>query len=113
MATPDSDAAAPIGPGDLVQVDLTFLDDLSPGDVLSTDVAFLQAFMGAAPSGLGPVELLASRLEAGRVQRVSHLGDGTPGWVAGWGAGGAACRWGRRAQGQRTGRASIRADTPC
>lgn len=68
LATPDADAQAPIGLNDLIELDLTFLEQLSPGDALVADIGFLQAFAGAAPAELDPVALLAHRLEEGQTQ---------------------------------------------
>lgn len=67
LATPAADATGPIGTDDTVELDVTFLGDmLAPGDPMIVDFAFLQARPAADEKTATGLDLLATRLAAGR-----------------------------------------------
>lgn len=73
LATPHPDAARPIGLDDVVELDVTHLDELlSPGDPMILDFAFLQARPTVDEERADGLDLLSLRLAEGRGH---YLGD--------------------------------------
>lgn len=76
LATPHVEAATPVGFGDQVSIDLTYLGDrLGPGDPLLADFAFLQAHPGDDDADASGLELLATRMAAERVGFFGQVDD--------------------------------------
>ncbi|MEM7140962.1 MAG: hypothetical protein AAF548_08000 [Actinomycetota bacterium] len=75
IVTAATTATTHVAPGDRSEVDVTFLGRLRPGDTAAVDYIFGQTLPGdpAAEEGLDPLELFASRWNAGLVRL---LGDG-------------------------------------
>lgn len=78
LATPEPDAHSPVGFGDQVSIDLTYLDELAPGDPLFSDFAFLQPHPGDDDADASGLELLATRMAAERVGFFGEGDDGEP-----------------------------------
>ncbi len=78
LGTPDAGSTAPIALDDRVQLDLTFLgDDLQVGDPVQFDVSHALAYAAtdAAEAGLDPLDLLAHRIDAGRVSYMGEMAE--------------------------------------
>lgn len=79
LATPDAEAAAPIGHGDNVEVDFTFLgSNFYPGLPMSFDFSFMQTWPGDDGDTVGSLDLLKTRLAKERVNFYGTEADDGP-----------------------------------
>ncbi len=83
LATPDDDAEQGVGFHDVLEFDLTFLeDDLQPGDALLADFAFAQGLPDGEDPGLDDgfttLDLFAHRLEQEQIEYFGLVTDGEP-----------------------------------